>query len=293
MPRFGTFSQKPQGLAHTLIVYVKLRKATSHDVKKCHLKKPSGKVSRLACPGVAENMSMQYVATWLLQSPAYKHLLQQWIHEGKKTCRSWPSVGLIGVAMRLWNRQNLSNSLRWGSSIPRPRCPWPEKVILHYFVPSQTLTNGLECSLSELQVVSDAGGFPIAFRSGGGACQLRSRGWDVQNLSWPQIMLELACVKQWLLNCFMLWLNQNMAPKAALSLQAAAQEFTSCSGAHVDITSACEIDPICQRVLKDTYDDQQCIFPDILKMDMKKGSCFCLRHQKLCNLESPDDDKST
>ena len=80
---------------------------------------------------------------------------------------------------------------------------------------------------------------------------------------------------------------QSVPLKAALSLQAAAQRYASGSGARVDITSACEINKACQDVLKKTYSDEQCIFPDITKVNMKKKFCFCVRHQRQCELQ-PD-----
>ncbi|CAL1163039.1 unnamed protein product [Cladocopium goreaui] len=78
---------------------------------------------------------------------------------------------------------------------------------------------------------------------------------------------------------------------AALSLQAAARRFAPESGASVHITSACEIDKSCQKVLLDTFDSDQCIFPDITKIDMNKGKSYCVRHQCMCELQpEPHED---
>ena len=81
--------------------------------------------------------------------------------------------------------------------------------------------------------------------------------------------------------------------EAALSLQAAARRFAPDSGATVHVTSACEIDKGCQKVLLGTFGDEQCIFPDITKIDMDKKLSYCIRHDRMCELQPEQDDTCT
>ena len=78
--------------------------------------------------------------------------------------------------------------------------------------------------------------------------------------------------------------------QAVISLQAAAARFAPGRGDQVAIKSACEIDKACQHVLKATYGTEQCIFADITKVDMKKETCYCERHQKMCELQPRSED---
>lgn len=74
---------------------------------------------------------------------------------------------------------------------------------------------------------------------------------------------------------------------------AAAEKFapsTPGSESKVLLTSACEIDKNCQRVLGATYSSEQCIFEDIC--ELAQGACYCVKHRKKCKLQKPDPERT-
>ncbi|CAK9088347.1 unnamed protein product [Durusdinium trenchii] len=105
----------------------------------------------------------------------------------------------------------------------------------------------------------------------------------VYGVAWVKQRLS-----QWRWSLSTAFTGVGCAENAALSIQATAQRFAP--GCGVTITSACEIDRACQKVLKATFDDDQCIFPDIRQMNTKNKYCFCSRHNQMCELQ-PDPDK--
>ena len=105
------------------------------------------------------------------------------------------------------------------------------------------------------------------------------RALDVLKQWWPQ--------KNQLAAFYIL--SETCRPHQALrSMEQAVQDRlgrADRSNPHVRTLWACENDPICQQVLKDTFG--VCVFGDIMDMGAGKQNLFCFTHNKLCPCTVP------